>query len=145
MLLLPSFDSLDWPLPNIVTIEAFRARMHHGFWSSMKPTVVSWSTHIQWFIHVYVVVDLFSLTNWHWTPTLFVFKNLTEQSFKSLMDDGWDTKITIGSKIVKCVVHQTSLVFWYHIKRSTLYVNFQYNHLRLLYGLVWENHEDVQL
>ena len=145
MLPLPSFDSPDWPLPDMVTTEAFRAQMRHGFWSSIKPTVGSRSTHIQWFIPIHVVVDLFLLANWHRTPTLFVFKNLNKQSFKSLMDDGWDTKITVGSDIVKCIVDQTSLVFRYHIGRSILYVNFQYNRLRLLPGSVWENLEEVQV
>jgi hypothetical protein len=69
---------------------------------------------------------------------MWVFKDVTEELYSSLMDGGWDSKITIGANILKCTVKRESLIFRYHIARSTLYVRFFYNRQRMLSPTMWE-------
>ena len=86
-----------------------------------------------------VMVDLFSVApSIHRTPTLFVFKSVSDNLMSSLMDLGWNTKISMGDDVIKCVVDQQTVVFKYHIGHSTLYSNFQFNRERLFHGSVWE-------
>ncbi len=141
---LPTLDSPEWPLPDMWTTESFRARFRQDFRSAMKATVGSRATHIQWFLPVHVMVDLFSGTTFHRTPTLFVFKNLDEDSFDSVMDKGWDSKVCLGADIIKCIIHRSTVIFRYHIGRSTLYANYQYNRQRLIHGSDWEPLEQIQ-
>jgi len=140
---LPSFEDPEWPVPNTTTSKSFQSKLHLDFQNSMRPNTSSRCTHIQWFIPCHVLVDLFSLAAVHQTPTLFVCKNLSEECFNSIMDEGWDVKIVVGLDIIRCTVDRSSVIFRYHIGRSTLYVNFVYNRERLL-GTTWESMEQVQ-
>ena len=88
--------------------------------------------HLQWFMPVHVMVDLFSTFLFCKIPISFVFKDILDKCFTSIMDDGWDIKYTIGVDIIKCVALRQSVIFKFHIGRSTLYVNFVYNRQRLL-------------
>jgi hypothetical protein len=128
---MPSFDSLEWPLPGMLTTETFSAKMRSDFRTSMKPTTGSRQTHLQWFLPIFVMVDLFSCaSNIHKSKTQFAFKDVTEELMSSLMDKGWRETVTDGGDggdIIKCVVDLASIVFKFHIGRSTLYTNFQYN------------------
>ena len=86
-----------------------------------------------------VMVDLFAVANnIHRTPTLFVFKYISEDLFASLMDNGWNESIVLMADEIKCIIDPHSVIFKYHIGRSILYVNFQFNRLRLKAGGVWE-------
>lgn len=137
---LPPFDSPEWPLPDMTTSEAFRSKLRHDFWIAMRPNTGSKQTHLSWFMPIGVFVDLFSAAedNMHRTPTMFFFRNLSDNLCSSLMDDGWDEKITYGADVIKTVVHRPSVTFKYHIGRSTLYVNFKYNRSRLVSKDVYE-------
>jgi len=88
-----------------------------------------------------VFIDLFSAAwdNIHRTPTMFFFKNVSKDLCASLMDDGWDEKVTYGADVIKTVVHRPSITFKYHIGRSTLYVNFIYNRSRMVSKDVYES------
>jgi hypothetical protein len=86
-----------------------------------------------------IFVDLFAIVkDIHRTLTMWVFKHMTDDLCSSLMDGGWDSKITIGADIMKCIVKRASLVFKYHIAISTLYVQFFYNRERMLSPTIWE-------
>jgi len=86
-----------------------------------------------------VMVDLFAAANnIHRTPTLFVFKDISDELFDSLMDKGWNEAIILGVDEIKCIIAPCSVLFKYHIGRSMLYANFQFNRLRLKHGGVWE-------
>ena len=125
---LPGFDDPTWPLLDMSTSEAFRARMRADFLSSLKPSTGSRQTHLQWFMPVPVMVDLFSeAPNICKTTTLFAFPKVSDSLLSSLMDDGWDIKETDKVDLIKCTVDRKSLVFKFHIGRSTLYANFQFN------------------
>lgn len=87
---------------------------------------------------IHVRVDLFSdSSNIHRTMTLSLFKDISEEFLSSLMDCGWDTKVTIGDDIIKCMVDRLSILFRFHIGRSILYCNFSYNRKRCVAGN-WE-------
>lgn len=132
---LPAFNDPSWPLPDMYTTEAFRARMRADFQFSMKHDMGSRQTHLQWFLPVPVMVDLFAVaSSIHRTPTLFVFKNVSKELLASLMDNGWDSKVIHGMDKIKCEVDHKSIVFRFHISRSTLYTNFQYNRQRFISG-----------
>lgn len=60
------------------------------------------------------------------------------------MDDGWDVKHTTATDVIKCVVSKETVLFKYHIGRSTLYVTFQYNRLRLQHGLQWQEMDQAE-
>jgi len=128
----------------MMTSEAFRARFRIDIHSAMKPNVGSRITHLSWFLPTHVMVDLFTSATFHQTTTFFVFKSLTEEDFHSLIDDGWDSKICEGADQIKCILDRATVVFQYHIGRSTLYLNFQYNRQRRITGSVWEFVEHVQ-
>ena len=81
------------------------------------------------------------------TPTLFTFRNLNEEVFSGLMDDGWETRTTDFEDLIRCTVACPSVVFRSHIGRQTLYVNFYYTRERLV-DRVWvpmEQEHGVQL
>jgi hypothetical protein len=143
---LPQFDDPAWPLPDMATTEAFRAKLQEDILSSMKPNTGSRATHLSWFMPVAVMVDLFVVaSNIRKTRTLFVFKDISTQLFNSLIDQGWDEKITIQLDQVKCTVDRNSLRFKYHIGRSMLYVDFQYNRFKIRAGSVWEQMDQSEV
>lgn len=137
---LPRFDSTEWPLPDMGTSEAFRSKLRQDFQTSMRPNIGSKLTHLSWFMPIGVFIDLFSVSEeqMHRTPTLFVFKNVNEELCSSLMDQGWNNKVTIGADIIRTEVHLPSLNFRYHLGRSTLYSNFVYNRSRMISHDVFE-------
>jgi len=55
------------------------------------------------------------------------------------MDDGWDEKVMYRANVIKIVVHWPSMIFKYHIGRSTLYVNFIYNKSKMVSKNVYES------
>jgi len=137
---LPAFDDPNWPLPDMATTEAYRACLRVDFLSSMKQSTGNKQTSLSWFMPLDVMIDLFAISNSiHKTRTLFVFKDLSEELLNSLMDKGWDMKISSGADEIKCMVDRESIIFKYHIGRSTLYANFQYNRMRLMDGNIWKS------
>lgn len=128
---LPSFNSTDWPLPDMSTTEAFRARLRLDFQNAMRPTTGSSQTHLSWFMPICVFIDLFAAAHtFQRTPTMWIFKEVSDQLCQSLMDGGWDSKVTFGADVIKCMVAKPSLIFRFHIARSTLYARFVYNRQR---------------
>lgn len=69
---------------------------------------------------------------------MWIFNQVPDVLCDSLMDAGWDSKITIGADILKCTIKRESMSFQYHIARSTLYVRFFYNRHRMVSPTVWE-------
>jgi len=85
------------------------------------------------------MMDLFAIANYmHRTPTLFVFKYISDEFFASLMDKGWNEAIILGENEIKCISEPYSMFFKYHIGKSMLYTNFQFNRLGLKHGKVWK-------
>jgi len=123
---LPKFDSVDWQLPDMSTTESFQAKLRFDFQNVMKPSIGSKQTHIPWFMPLGVFIDLFAAASeFHRTASMWVFKHVQEPLCQSPMDHGWNSKI--GADVIRCTVQQESLVFRYHIARSTLYARFCYN------------------
>lgn len=144
---LPAFDSPYWPLPDMATTESFRAKLWQDFQNSMRPTTSSKQTNISWFMPIGVFIDLFYVaTNMRRTKMMFVYKEVTEELCASLMDRGWDTKITRirDAEFLKTIAARGSMSFRYHIPRSTLYANFVYNRYRLLPDKTWEPLEQYE-
>lgn len=109
---LPGLESSEWPLPDMYTTEAFRARFRIEFQSAMRPTTGSKQTHFSCFLPIHVFVDLFLVASSNVTrkPTMFVFKPVKKELTDSLMDQGWNIKVSIGVDHIKCTVDSTSLV-----------------------------------
>lgn len=136
---LPPFEDPEWSLPDMATTEAFRAHLRLDFLASMKAQTGSRATHLQWFMPVHVMVDLFSVANnIKKTPAYFIFKRPSDDLLSSLMDSGWDTKIMVGDDVIRCTVDHSSVIFKFHIGRSVLYSSFQFNRERLFNGCQWE-------
>jgi len=68
---------------------------------------------------------------------------LTQESFDSILDDGWDSKTCVGQDVIKCVVDQSSIIFRYDLGKSMLYTTFVYNRHQLV-GSTWEALEQAQ-
>jgi len=56
------------------------------------------------------MVDLFASIEFQRTPLFFVFRNILDECFTSLMDDGWDVKHTTTTDVIKCVVSKDTVV-----------------------------------
>lgn len=124
---LPDLNDPHWPIPDMHTSEAFRAKLAVDIAEAMKGGTGSRAAHVKWFMPVHVMVDLFAVAdNIRRTATMYVFKEPSNAVLASLMDVGWDEKFQAGQDVVKCVVSKASMVFRYHLARQVLYVNFQY-------------------
>lgn len=92
-ILLPPFDSPEWPLPDMHTTESFRAKLRFDFQYIMKLNLSSKQSPLSLFR---VFVDLFLVAeDIHRTPNFFVSRHMTDDLCPSLMDRGWDCKITV--------------------------------------------------
>lgn len=92
-------------------------------------------------------MDLFYAgNNMRRTNTMFVYDILTKELCSSLMDKGWNTKITKmhDAEFIKTIVAEGSLKFRYHISRATLYANFVYNRQKMLPDKAWEAMEQYE-
>ena len=59
-LLLPELTDPDWPIPDMFTLEAFRRKMADDIAAAMKGSTGSFMAHVQWFMPIHVMVDLFT-------------------------------------------------------------------------------------
>jgi len=75
-ILLPTLDKLGWQISNMQTSKAFHYRLALDFMVAMKPATSSKATYIQWFLPIYVMVDLFSTIaeEVRWTATIYIFQ-----------------------------------------------------------------------
>jgi hypothetical protein len=136
---LPDLDDPEWPVPDMHTSEAFRTKFAADIGAAMKATTGSKVAHVQWFLPIHVMVDMFHRADSiRRTATMFNFGSPSDILLKSLMDPGWEEKHHIGQDVIKCVVTKNSMRFRYHIGRQTLYGNFQYIRHRLTANRVWE-------
>ena len=111
-IVLPPFDDPAWPLPDMHCSEAFRAKFYSDFKGVTKARTRSSMGHLQWFLQMHVMVDLFHVAqNLRRTPTMVVVSGLDEDLFSSLMDPGWDSKIHCGKDIINCVVAKHTVKF----------------------------------
>lgn len=134
---LPPFNSPSWPLPDMSTSEAFRAKMRKDFQLALQLATGSRRSHIKWFMPLTVFVDLFaSATNRQRTPTLFTIRDIEDHVFNDLMDPAWHTKTVDTGDIIRCSVSLPSVVFRFHIGRQTLYSNFEFTRERYINN-VW--------
>jgi len=79
---------------------------------------------------------------------LFVFKHISNEFFALLMDKRWNEAIILEANEIKCITDPLSVLFKYHIDRSILYANFQFNRWRLKHGGLWkqiDQHEPVRV
>ncbi|CAM6129340.1 unnamed protein product [Calypogeia fissa] len=123
-----------FPVPDMTTSEAYRARLFSDFHMGMKASTGGRVCRLSWFLPIHVMADLFSVQSsvgMHQTKTLFVFKPASEELLASLMDSGWDVKIEAANDIIKCRVVKSSIAFRYHTAQQMLYTTFGYVHERL--------------
>jgi len=106
----------------------------------MRPSTSSKLTHLSWFLPIGVFVDIFHVAENRIkkTKVMWIIKDINDDLCASIMDKGWDLKITKAADVIKTVVHQQSLGFRYHIGRSTLYTNFVYNRRKMLPNGTWK-------
>lgn len=124
---LPQLKDQDWPIPDMNTSESFRLKMAIDIAGAMKGGTGSKAAHVQWFMPIHVMVDLFAKADtMRRTATMYVFKDPSSELFASLMDCGWDEKWQRGQDIIKCIVSRDNMVFRYHVARQMLYATFSY-------------------
>ena len=121
-----AFIDLEWPLPDMHMSEDFCSKLVVECAIAMKATLGGNFAHVQWFMPMHIMVDLFgNATKSIWrTTTLFVLKFPMDKLLGNLMDHGWNTKYHIGEDVVKCIVIRSSMVFKYHVGKQTLYTIF---------------------
>ena len=79
---LPSIDDHAWPLPDMHCIEAFRAKFYSNFKGVTKAMTGCSMGHLQWFLPMHVMVDLFHVAqNLRRTPTMVVVSGPDEDLF----------------------------------------------------------------
>ena len=135
---LPELTDPQWPLPDMHSSEAFRRKLAIDIAAAMKGGTGSSAGHVQLFIPVHVMADLFAcVDSTRRTTTMYIFNSPFAELLASLMDSGWDEKYEAGQDVIKCVVSHASIGFRYHIGRQTLYINFQYVRYRAAEGQTW--------
>lgn len=135
---LPELTDSEWPLPDMHTSEVFRRKLAVDIAAAMKGSTGSSAVHVQWFMPVHVMVDLFaSADSVRKTRSMYIFNEPSEELLCSLMDLGWDVKYEKGRDVLKCVVSHESIKFRYHLGRQMLYVNYQYVRFRCVEGDAW--------
>ena len=125
----------------MTTSESFKGGMHNDFLGSMKPNTSSTIIHLQWWMLIHVMVNLFSsLPNIQNTPNWFVF--WATNNYIIWAFDGWRVgyKGHSNSPMLLSVqlINEKKMVFCYHIAQSMLYSTFQYNRLHSILGFEWE-------
>ena len=124
---LPELTDVFWPIPDMHTSEAFRLKMSQDVVATMKGSTGSKVAHVQWFLPVHIMADLFAVADSiRCTSAMFLFRSPSALLLASLMDSGWDEKWQSGQDIIKCVVNRGSVGFRYHLARHMLYMNFCY-------------------
>jgi hypothetical protein len=94
---MPPLDDPEWPIPDMHTSEAYRRKLAADFSLVMKATTGNKVAHVQWFLPIHVIVDLFHpAKNSRRIATMYTFVSLSNMLFNSLMDPGWDEKHHIG-------------------------------------------------
>ena len=94
---LSSFEDLAWLLPDMHCSEAFRAKFYADFKGVTKASTGSSMGHLQWFLPMHVMVDLFHVAqNLRRTPTMVVVSGPYEDLFSSLMDSGGTHKFIVA-------------------------------------------------
>ena len=138
MLPLPELTDSDWPLPDMHTSELFRRKLAVDIAAAMKAGTGSSAVHVQWFMPIHIMVDLFACADTiRRTKSMYIFNNPSAKLLCSLMDAGWDVKYVKGRDVLKCMVSHNSMRFRYHLGRQMLYVNFQYVRYRCAEGQTW--------
>jgi hypothetical protein len=115
---LPELTDRDWPVPDMHTSEAFRLKLAADIAAVVKCGTGSKAAHVQWFLPIHVMTNLFAVAeNVRRTQTMYKFTYPLDALFRSLLDDGWNTKYQIGQDQLKCVVSRNTVVFRYHVIR----------------------------
>ena len=73
---LPSFDSIDWPLPCQNTSEAYRFKLYAEIQKCMKPNIASTQSRVSIFMPIGVFVDFFLGSRMRITKTMIVVQNV---------------------------------------------------------------------
>lgn len=132
---LPGFSSPTWALPDMMTSEAFRAKLRLDFRATLKSSTGSRRSHLQVFMPFHVFVDLFtSAPSRARTPTLYTVRDISDQVFGDIMDAGWHQKTIESGDIIRCTVNRPSVSFRFHIARQTLYANFFFVREKWVFG-----------
>ena len=135
---LPELTDFEWPFLDIHTSEVFRRKLAVDIAAAMKGGTGSSVVHVQWFMPVHMMVDLFAcVDSIRKTRSMYIFNEPSEQLLCSLMDARWDMKYEKGQDVLKCVVSCDSMKFRYHLGRQMLYANFQFVRYIRVEGQAW--------
>lgn len=107
-LLSPSFYPIGGPFLALLDMhisEAFKAKFWVDFRAVTKATTWSHIAHLQWFLPIHVMGDLFHVTiNTCKTSTLYVVNKPSPELFDSLMVKGWHQKVHMKGNIIRCII-----------------------------------------
>lgn len=139
---LPSFQSDEWPTPDSIVSESLRCKLLIDIRNAMKISTGSKIVHLSWFISLHIFVDFFSSASVRRTPTLFVCKDLSDETLSDLMDQGWDSKT---NNDIECRIKKSSMIFRYHIEKQMLSLTFSYQRYKKIEGTWLPLDQDFEL
>lgn len=105
------------------TTKSFRAKFRVDFQSAMRPTTGSKNTHLSWFLPLCVFIDLFYVSDSiERTTAMYIVKFADDNLCSSLMDGGWDSKISTWVDIVKTTMAHDALKLIEQLSMLTSYI-----------------------
>lgn len=136
---LPTWGSLDWPIPHGSITESYRAKLFAEVARSLKPGSVTRIVKISICMPIGVFVELFSKLQIKVSKTMLSFKVREEDELQGFLDAGWDRS---NSQHVICEVNHKSISIKYMIASQNFIMSFAYKRKRYIGGQLVSMDED---
>jgi hypothetical protein len=135
---IPPFSSVEWPQPDLETVEACRLKIVKDIEQCMKFTFGSRRVYMSLAMPMHVFAKAFQSTSIHHTKTMWVCKDIPCSVLDDFLQIGWDLREgNHNGDIIRCQVVNEHTVLRYHISKGTLSISFIYRRWKYRQGK-WE-------
>lgn len=129
----PTVDSLEWPIPDTLSVASFRRRIECDVKSAMKCTYGSHRATLTWFVPIHMFVFLFRIVDPRRTPTMWIAEG--DRALQHFLPRGWDTKVVLHQNdSIKCAVVNDKVIVRYHISKQQLSMVYPYRRWKYTNG-----------
>ena len=128
---LPSFLSIEWPLPCSNISESFRCKLFHEVQKGLKPNNRARYVTVKVNMPIEEFVDFFACCPISSKNTMLVCRNMDQETILQFLDEGWNRK---HSNSILCEVDPGSVFAKYMIKSQNFIVSFFYRWFHFVHG-----------
>ena len=89
---LPAWNTIDWPIPQGVVAESYRAKLFAEVQHSLRPGIAAKICKINICMPITVFVDLFNHLKIKVCKTMLTYKADGTEHIVNFLDDGWDKR-----------------------------------------------------